>query len=168
MNFDLIPAKLSDHAIFNVWQQRYVAEYNSSTQWRQGYQVVAGVPKQHWDATFENTSKCLWIKHKGRTIGYVTMIRPSIGKDHTSAQPVWCVEDVYVEPRSRGKGVLRNTLLKLRTQGIEIIVIDLAKLDDNTDYYVNLGFRYTLPWGEHELFLASPSKCVDVEWIENW
>jgi len=25
-----------------------------------------------------------------------------------------------------------------------------------------------LPWGEHELFLASPSKCVDVEWIENW
>jgi GNAT superfamily N-acetyltransferase len=166
-DFDLEPMQFSERPAFAVWHDRFVEEYNRSPQARQGHTLQLGTPKWRWDQSFEHGVGALWIKCGKRNIGFVVPQAVTIGLSKESARQIKIVSDVYVDPKFRGRGLLRACLLQQRDQGREAILIDEQKLTDNAGYYGSLGFRYAMRWPEQDLLIVSPTKLVDDDmWIE--
>jgi hypothetical protein len=165
--FQLIEVAPNEREVFAIWKDRFVDEYNRSDQFRQGHTLLKGVNKQNWLDGYTYGVPCQWIHNGKRTIGFVTCQSLAVGKDKESSQHMKIVCDVYVDPKSRGKGILAGALLDLREQGFLPILIDTKKFLDNCGYYSQLGFKYLMHWPEQELLVASPEPCVDATmWYE--
>ena len=166
LEFNTQPIDYTDRAIFEIWHDRFVNEYNRSQQARQGCILKLGTPRAHWDQSFENNVGPLWIKHGKRNIGFISPQAVTIGIDNESAQQIQIISDVYIDPKFRGRGLLAACLLEQREHHREAILIDRKKLIDNASYYAALGFKYGMHWLDQELLIISPKKLIhDDLWI---
>lgn len=159
MTPELITAKVDERSVFDIWQTRFVSEYNRSQQFRQGHTLIAGTDPKHWKLTFENNTPPQWIKLGNNTVGFVSpnlFTTTNIQTGETKSLRYVC--DVYVDRRVRGKGLLGWALAQMREQGVEVIAIDRQKIEDHAGYYWSLGFRWAVWWAEHELLLVSPTQ----------
>lgn len=156
---ELVPVKPNEKVLFDIWQTRFVNEYNRSQQFRKGYKLIAGTNIDHWNLSFENNTGPIWIRVGNHNIGFISPNIVTIGNYLISEEtqlPYVC--DVYIDRRFRGKGLLTWALTKMRERGTEVICIDRKKIEDNAGYYWALGFRFFVPWQENELLLVSPTQ----------
>jgi GNAT superfamily N-acetyltransferase len=157
----------NERAVFEIWHDRFVNEYNRSQQARQGHILNLGTPQWLWNQSFENNVGPLWIKCGNRNIGFVSPQAVTLGLNKETAQQIQIVSDVYIDPKFRGRGLLAACLMEQRENGRCAILIDEQKLTDNADYYASLGFRFAMRWPEEELLIVSPTKLIDDNmWIE--
>jgi GNAT superfamily N-acetyltransferase len=163
-DFSIDPIAHADRAVFEIWHDRFVNEYNRSKQARVGRQLCVGTPQAHWDVSFEYEVGPRWIKYKNRNIGYVAPQSVAMGSSAETARQVKMISDVYVDPKFRGRGILAAVLLTMREQGMAPILIDEKKLRDNIGYYIRLGFKFIRHWADQDLLIVSPDDQGNPEW----
>lgn len=165
-HFSLEPIAHSQRVAFEIWHDRFVNEYNRSSQDRQGHHLCLGTPQANWDESFAYDVAPFWIKYKNRNIGFASPQSIRFGSCAETAEQIKIVSDVYVDPKFRGQGILAAVLLHLRDDGIAPILIDKKKLLDNANYYVNLGFKFATNWAEQDLWIVSPTNQLHPDmWI---
>ena len=162
----LVPVAFNELNSFVVWKNRFADEYNNSDQARQGRTLIKGIRDKNWKQSFKFGTVPHWIKVQNETVGIV-MTQRTIFVWFGKKYPVNLVTDVYVDPKHRGKGILRETLLMMREKKFAPIAIDKLKLIDNAEYYASLGFKYVTEWSEQELIILSPVTLVSVEIWKN-
>jgi hypothetical protein len=157
---NLTPVAYNERKDFVVWKNRFADEYNNSSQSRIGHILIRGIPPKVWKSSFKLKTPPYWIKNNNQIVG-VVMCQQLVFNWFGNPHNVDVVTDVYVDPKHRNKGILRETLLMMRDKGFAPIVIDKLKLLDNARYYVSLGFKYATEWNDQELVILSPAAVID-------
>lgn len=164
-DLSLLEVKYQERPAFVIWQRRFAEEYNRSPQARTQRIIESGFTEARWAETYRENLAPYWIKDKKRNIGWVSVQRLDMGKDKDSTSSVFCVCDVYVDPKYRHKGILAAVLLTLAESGFDTIIIDELKFKDNMRYYFLLGYRYLSKWPEQDLLLLSKTQHDDI-WVD--
>jgi len=119
-------------------------------------EIVKLVEKQKWanrfcksydgelhpltSALYGPSSKYLVAVNDKKEVGYMRICRTDEFDRYTCEQ-VWIVQEAYVKPAYRSRGVLREMItLSVKEYGVKALFIETCRFEKLVSYYSSLGF----------------------------
>ena len=137
LKYGLVPAEKQDAQEYCDWAHTYYLEY-APTDTRPD-RTIAAPDIAHIAKCFETlglTVQVFWIQHNQKKIGYFTLKNINI-----NSTDVWVIEDVYITPKYRGKGLAKRFRSILIQEGVFGSYIDPMRLLALIPYYTQQGYR---------------------------
>ncbi len=109
--------------------------------------------------TWASSTKWVRIRRDGEVVGHARLTQPYIGLSH------WCVSDIYIDKKYRGKGLFHIIMPDLLTwSGAEAVTLVQDKCDKYCEFYDSLGLTFIMAAEEHPnlVRVMTPNVCADI------
>lgn len=134
------------------WQARFAKDYK-------------GQMNSFTDKLFrEDIVKCFvsTSSQSGKEVGYIRLIDKTANFT-TCEESVWCLEDAYVKPAHRHKGVMRKmTEWAVKYKNVKVMHITMDRFENNYLYFCDLGFKHFMTVDETILGYLIHDSCSEL------
>jgi len=161
---ELEPATPNDWREFGKWRERFALEYAQTDNRSFEHTINPYMPPEVLKERFQNigkTHKVFWITRGAKRIGFFTVLYIEFEDGN-----MWVIEDVYVLPKWRSKGIATRLRKELYQTGVGGSYVSTDRLSKLVEYYKSQGCRSAAYIPQHQLAIVSTREPDNEHWYK--